>query len=111
MMSQLDYYMLELFNKMNSVVKQSFLFHCTNENIRFFCHCIFNVVHGQIKMTVSDSPQKLKKYASIIAVLCGKNKRFGRRRQSLASKSGIKLLQLIEPSVLNHLKKRHGLEQ
>ena len=103
--------MLELFRNMKPVVKQSFLLHCTNENINFFCNCIFNVVHGQIKMTVKVSPQKLEKYASVIAVLCEKNNKIRRKRQSLASKSGIKLLQLIEPSVLNHLKKRHGLEQ
>lgn len=110
-MSQRDYYTLDLFSSMKPIVKQTFLLHCSNENIKLFCNCVFNVVHGQIKMTANVSLKRLQKFEAIIDFICRKTNKLNKKRQFLASKNGIKLLQLVEPSILLHLKKRHGINQ
>ena len=111
MMSQRDFYTLELFSKIKPILKQSFLLHCPTELIRFFCNCLFNVVHGGIRMTANVSVKKLKRHQSNIETLCRKKCRIRRKRQLLATRNGIKLLKLIEPSVLNHLRKRLDIKQ
>ena len=110
-MSRRNFYMLDLFTDMKPVVKQTFLLHCSNEIIKFFCNCLFNVVHGQIKMASNVSRKKLEKFTSLIDFLCAKNNKIVKKRQSLASKTGLKLLHLIERSILDHLMKRHDIGQ
>ena len=110
-MSQRNFYILELFSKIKPVLKQSFLLHCPAEIIKFFCNCLFNVVHGQIKMTADFSARKLKRHEASIANICKKNSPIKKKRQLLATRRGIKLLKLIEFSVLNHLRKRLDIKQ
>ena len=45
---------------MKAVLKQMFLVHCSIEMVKFFCNCLFNVEHGEIKMTANVSQRKLK---------------------------------------------------
>ena len=58
MMSQRDFYTLELFSQIKPILKQSFLLHCPTELIKFFCNCLFNVVHGRTRMTADVSVKK-----------------------------------------------------
>ena len=110
-MSQRNFYIVELFSKIKPVLKQSFLLHCPVENIKFFCICFVNVVHGQIKMTADVSAKKLKEHGASIAIICKKKSPINKKRQLLATRRGIKLLKLIECSVLNHLKNRLDIKQ
>ena len=118
MMSQRDFYTLELFSKIKPIfskikpiLKQSFLLDCPTELIKFFCNCMFNVLHGGIRMTANVSVKKLKRHQSNIETLCKNKCRIRRKRQLLATKNGTKLLKLIEPSVLNDLRKRLDIKQ
>ena len=110
-MSQHDYYMFELFVQMKPVVKRLFILNCSAEIIKFFCNCLFNIVHGHIEMEENVSRKKLKQFEKLIEILCSKKVGIGRKRQSLSTSAGWKLLILIQPSISSHLKKRHGLEQ
>ena len=110
-MSQDNFYILELFSKIKPVLKQSFLLHCPVQIIKFFCNCLFNVVHGQTKMTADASAKKLKRHEASIAIICKKKSPINKKRQILATRRGIKLLKLIECSVLNHLKQRLDIKQ
>ena len=110
-MSQRDYYMFELFVQMKPVVKRLYLLNCSPENIKFFCNCLFNIVHGHIQMDSNVSRKKLKPFEKLIEVLCDKKIGVQRKRQRLATSAGWKLLSLIQPSISSHLKKRHGIEQ
>ena len=109
-MNQRDFYILELFSKVKPVLKQSFLLHCPNEIIKFFCNCLFNV-HGQIKMSADVSAKKVKRHETSIAIICKKISGITKNHQLLGTRRGIKLLKLIEFSVLNHLKKRFDIKQ
>ena len=108
-MSQRNFYILELFSKIEPVSKQSILLHCPVEIIKFFYNCLFNVVHGQIKMTADVSARKLKRHEASIAIICKKKSPI--KHQLLATRRGTKLLKLIEFSVLNHLRKRLDIKQ
>ena len=110
-MSQRNFYILELFSKIKPVLKQWFLLHCPVEIIKFFRNCLFNVVHGQIKMTADVSAGKLKRHEASIAIICKKKSPINKKRQLLATRRGIKLLKLIESSVLSHLRKRLDIKQ
>ena len=110
-MSPRNFYALELFSKIKPVLKQSFLLHCPVEIIKFFCNCLFNVEHGQIKMTADVSAKKLKRHEASIAMICKKKSLINKKRQLLATRRGIKPLKLIECSVLNQLKKRLDIKQ
>ena len=92
-------------------MKQSFLLHCPTELNNFFCNCLFNVVHGGIRMTANVSVKNLKRHQFNIETLCRKKSRIKKKRQLLAAKNGIRLLKLIEPSLLNHLRKRLDIKQ
>ena len=111
MMSQRDFYTLELFSKIKPFLKQSFLLHCPTELIKFFCNCLYNVVHGGIRMSANVSVKKLKRHQSNIETRCRKKSRIKRKRQLLATRNVINFLKLIEPSVLNHLRKRLNIKQ
>ena len=104
-MSQRNFYILELLSKIKHVLEQSFLLHCRVEIIKFFCNYLFNVVHGQNKMTADVSAKKLKRHEASIAINCKKSP-INKKRQLPATRRGIKLLKLIECSVFNQLKKR-----
>ena len=101
-MSQRDFFILELFSRIRPVLKQSFLLQCPTEIIKFHCNCLFNVVHGQIKMCADVSARKLKMHEASIAIICKNNGPITKTRQLLATRRGIKLLKLIEFSILNH---------
>ena len=109
-MSQRNFYILELFSKIKPVLKQSFFCIVPSVEItKFFCNCLFNVVHGQIKLTADVSARKLKRHEASIAIICKKTTK--KKRQLLATRRGIKLLKLIEFSVLNHMRKRLDIKQ
>ena len=110
-MSQQDYYMFEFFVKMKQIVKRLYVLHCPSENIKFFCNCLFNIVHGHIDMDANVSRKKLKKFEKLIEILCNKNVGILRKRQSLSTSAGLKLLSLIQPSISIHLRRRHGIKQ
>ena len=93
-MSQRNFYILELFSKIKPVLKQSFLLHCPAEIIKFFCNCLFNVVHGQIKMTADVSARKLKRHEASIAFICKKISPITKKPEILATRRGVKLLKL-----------------
>ena len=110
-MNQHNFYILELFSKFKPVLKQSFLLHCPTEIIKLFCNCLFDVVHGQNKMSADVSAKELKRHETSIAIICKKNSGITKKRQLLASGRGFKLLKLIDFFVLNHLKKRLEIKQ
>ena len=110
-MSQRDYYMFELFVQMKPIIKRLYVLNCSAGNIKFFCNCLFNIVHGHIKMVANVSRKKLKPLKKLIELLCSKKVGIRRKRQTLSTKAGLKLLKLIQPSISSHLKKRHGIEQ
>ena len=110
-MSQRDYYMLEIFIQMKPVVKRLYLLNCSAEIMKFFCDCLFNIVHGHIEMDANVSRKKLKPFEKLIEILCSKKVSIRRKRQSLSTSAGLKLLNEIQPSIASHLKKRHGIER
>ena len=71
-MSQREFYTLEIFSKMKPVLKQMFILHCFIEIVKFFCNCLFNVLHGEIKMTANVSQKELKRHEVNIDLLCEK---------------------------------------
>ena len=73
MMSQRDFYTLELFSKIKPILKQSFLLHCPTELIKFFCNCLFNVVHGGIRMTANLSVKKTRGISPILKPFVERN--------------------------------------
>ena len=64
---------------------------------------------GNIRMFAPASKKKLNSQIRLIELLNNKKIGISRKRQGLSGSSGLKLLKLIQPSVSNHLKKRHGL--
>ena len=69
MLSQRDFYTPEFFSKIEAILEQSFLLHCPTQLNKFFCNCLFNVVHGAIRMTANVSVKKLKRHQSNIETL------------------------------------------
>ena len=110
-MSLRDYYMLDLFHSFKPIVKKSFLSYCPNNDIKFFCDCIFNVVHGHVKMDSSVTKKKLDRNKMLIERLYRRGIKIALKRRLLLSDEGLKLLVLIQPSISNHLKKRHELKR
>ena len=94
-MSQQELYILDFFDDMKPIVKRLYILHCSVDKIKFFSDCIFNIVRGHIQMTVSASRKKLEKHKQMIETLCNKKVAIVRKRQTLSSKQGLKLLGLI----------------
>ena len=103
--------MPNLFHSFKPIVKKSFLSYFPNNDINFFCDCIFNVVHGQVKMDSSVTKKKLDRNRRLIERLYRRGIEIALKRPLLFSDEGLKLLVLIQPSISNHLKKRHELKQ
>ena len=103
--------MFEFFVKMKVIVRRLYILNCAPENIKFFCNCLFNIVNGHIDMQANVSRNKLQRFEKLIEILCNKNVGIRRKRQSLSTSTGLKVLSLIQPSISNHLKRRHGIEQ
>ena len=110
-MSRRNFYMLDLFTDMKPVVKQTFLLHCSNEIKKFFLQLSFQCGSWSNQNGINCFPQKMEKFTSLIDFLCAKSNKIVKKRQSLASKNGLKLLHLIERSILDHLMKRHDIGQ
>ena len=109
-MSLRDYYMLDLFQSFKPIVKKSFLSYCPNKDIKYFCDCIFNVVHGHVKMDRSVSKKKPDRNTTLVERLYRRGLKIALKRRLLLSDEVLKLLVLIQPSISNQLKKRHELK-
>ena len=110
-MSCLDLYMFEFFNEIKPIVIKLYISHCSIDKMKFFCDCIFNMLRGIFRVLAPASKKKLNSQRRLIELLNNKKIGIARKRQGLSSSSGLKLLKLIQPSVSNHLKKRHGIAQ
>ena len=91
--------MLDLFHSFKPIVKKSFLSYCPNNDIRFFCDCIFNVVHGHVKMDSSVTKKKLDQNKRLIERFYRRGMKIALKRRLLLSDEGLKLLVLIQPSI------------
>ena len=103
--------MLDLFHSFTPIVKKRFLSYCPNNDIKFFCDCIFNVVHGHVKMDSGVTKKKLDRKKRLMERLYRRGIKIALKRRLLLSDEGLKLLVLIQPSISNHLKKRHELKR
>ena len=102
-MSLRIFYTVVLYIKFPLTLKRCFNLNCSEEVIKLFCSCIFNVIKGNVKVEnkVNAKLSTLSREKSIIATLCSKkNISLKRKRQPLASR-GLRLLKFILPSVLN----------
>ena len=86
---------------MKHVLMHTFLLHSSIELVDFFGNCLVDIVFGGLKISANVSTKKLAVHEAKIEFLCKKKK----KRERLASKSGTKLLNLIETSV-HHLGNR-----
>ena len=93
---------------MKPVLKQSFLLHCPAEFINFSAIVFLTLC---IEISGDVSARKLKRHEASIAIICRKNSPITKKRQLLPTGRGIKLLKLIEFSVLNHLRKGLDIKQ
>ena len=99
--------MFEFFVNMKPIMRRLYLLHCSEENIKFFCNCLLNIVSGHIAMAQNVSQKKLERHRRLIEILC--NKKVG-LMQILSASHGLKLLALIQPSISRHLEVRHAIE-
>ena len=105
-MSLRDFYTVDLYIKFPLTLKRCLNLNCSEEAIKLFCNCIFNVIKGNVKLENNRQAKKstLSREKSIIATLCSKeNISLKRKRQLLASPRVLRLLEFILPSVLSHL--------
>ena len=110
-MSQQELYMYDFFSEMKPIVKRLYISHCSIDKINFFCDCIFNILSGNIQMIAPASRKQLYPHRKLIDLLNNKKVGIRRKRHSLSTTNGLRLLRIIQPSVSNHLKKRHGIKQ
>ena len=113
-MSLQNFSIIDLYIDFPVTLKRCFILNCSDGIIKFFCDCIFNVVKGIIKLEkkVRAKIAVLSTEKSIIEALCSKRKiSMKRKRQLLVSPRGLRLLKIILPSVLNHLKSCHDIKR
>ena len=103
--------MYEFFSGMKPIVKRLYISHCSIDKIKFFCNCIFKVLSGNIQMIVPVSRKQLNPHRKLIDLLNNKKVGIRRKRHSLSTTTGLRLLRIIQPSVSNPLEKRHGIKQ
>lgn len=114
MMTSQNYYTLELYQKFSPTLKKFFILHCPDEIIKFFCDCVFNIVKGKVKLenSIQRKMTVLSREKTNIETICTKKRvSLKRKRQLLASERGLRLLKLVSPSVLNHLKNCNDCDQ
>ena len=113
-MSLRDFYTVDLYIKFPLTLKRCFNLNCSEEVIKLFCDCIFNVIKGNVKLekNMQAKISTLSREKSIIATLRSKkNISLKRQRQLLASPRGLRLLKFILPSVLRHLRSYHDIKR
>ena len=120
-MNSQNYYALDLYQKFSPTLRKFFILHCPDEIIKFFCDCIFNVtfnvttvVKGRVKLenNIQRNMAVLSREKANIEKICTKKRvSLKRKRQVLGSDRGMRLLKLVIPSVLNHLKNCHDSKQ
>ena len=96
-------FIFEIFTLFKRILKKHFILHCSDEIIKFFCNCIFNIKEGSIELK-NFNFQSLKKTRLLIEKLCSPKIRLALKREILASKKGINLLRLLNSSILRYLK-------
>ena len=112
-MSLRNFCTVDLYIKFPLTLKRCFNLNCSEEVIKLFCDCIFNLIKGNVKLEKKMQPKisTLSREKRIIATLCSKkNISLKRKRQLLASR-GLRLLKFILPSVLSHLKSYHDIKR
>ena len=113
-MNSQNYYTLDLYQKLSPTLRKFFILHFSDEIIKFFCDCIFNVVKGRVKLenNIQRNMAVLSREKPNIEKICTKKRvSLKRKRQVLGSDRGMRLLKLVIPSVLNHLKNCHDSKQ
>ena len=113
-MNSQNYYTLDLYQKFSPTLRKFFILHCPDEIIKLFCDCIFNVVKGSVKLenNIQRNMAVLSREKANIEKICTKKRvSLERKRQVLGSDRGKRLLKLVIPSVLNHLKNCHDSKQ
>lgn len=96
-------YTIELFSSFKPLLKKYFILHCTDEIIKLFCNCIFNIKEGSIELK-NVNIVSLKKKRALIEKLCSPKVKLVSKRELLASKQGQSLLRLLNSSILRYLK-------
>ena len=94
---------IELFSSFKRVLKKHFILNCSDEIIKLFCNCVFNIKQGSIELQ-NVKIQSLKKKMTLIEKFCSSKNRIVLKRGLLASKQGLSLLRPLNNSVLIYLK-------
>lgn len=96
-------YTIELFSSFKPILKRHFILHCSDDIIKLFCNCLFNIKEGAIELK-NVKPNTLKKNKLLIQQICSPKIRLSLKRELLASKQGQSLLRLLKNSILRYLK-------
>ena len=110
-MGQQDLYMFEYFDNMKPIVRRLYLLHCSKENKKCSCNCLFNIVNGHIAMAENVSKKEIEKHRRLIETLCNKKVGLMQKPQFMSASYGLKLLALTQPSISRHLLMRHGIKR
>ena len=93
----------ETFSSFKPLLKKLFILHCSDEIIKIFCNCIFNIKEGRIELkNVNLMSLKMNKF--LIEKLCSTRIKLSLKRQLFASQQGTSLLRLLNSSILRYLK-------
>lgn len=109
-----NYYTVNLYLKFSPLLRKHFILNCPDDILKFFCDCIFNVVKGKVKLEATSQHKLavLTREKTNLEKICSRRTfSLKRKRQVLGSQRGLRLLKLVLPSVLNHLKNYHGIER
>ena len=94
---------IETFSSLKPILKKHFILHCSDEIIKIFCNCIFNIKEGRIELK-NVNLRSLRKNKLLIEKLFSTRFKLSLKRQSLASQRGTSLLRLLDSSILRYPK-------
>ena len=72
-------YTIELFSSFKPILKRHFILHCSDDIIKLFCNCLFNIKEGAIELK-NVKPNTLKKNKLLIQQLCSPKIRLAVKR-------------------------------
>ena len=113
-MSLQNFYTVDLYINFPVVLKRCFILNCSDDIIKLFCDCIFNVVRGNVKLEkkLQSKLSTISREKTTMETLRSKSKiSLRRKRHLLATTRGLRLLKTNLPSVLNHLKSYHDIKR
>ena len=94
MMRLQNYYTVDLYLKFSPTLRNFFIFHCPVDIMKFFCHCVFNVVKGKVKLhkMLQQKTALLAREKMILEKICSKRRvALRRKRQVLGSERALRL--------------------